>query len=243
MKPSSFITRSRTMAETKSLRLTLGLLWLLSGGSALAEEAASHHRVGQPSGEDAGSSLTTDVTLLDVDLVNRLGRVERFRSEVIGDRIVVMNFIYTSCKTACPMSSAIFGLVQERLGPRLNEDVRLVSLSVDPVIDRPARLRAYAQRYQAGGGWSWLTGDKPAVDRVLSGLGVETANVADHPSVVLVGDARTGRWVRLLGFPSPDEIVAQVDRLSEARRSAESDARLLSDSEQEANRSDVQGVR
>jgi len=243
MKPGKFIMRVRMTAATGFVGLTLGLLWVFSVGSALAEKAASHYRAGQPSGEDAGSSLTTDVTLLDVDLVNRLGRVERFRSEVIGDRIVVMNFIYTSCKTACPMSSAIFGLVQERLSSRLNEDVRLVSLSVDPVIDRPARLQAYAQRYQAGDGWSWLTGDKPAVDRVLSGLGVETANVADHPSVVLVGDARTGRWVRLLGFPNPDEIVAQVDRLSEARRLAVSDARLLSESEQEANRSDVQGVR
>lgn len=235
------ITPSQSTAEARLLRLTLGFLSVLFGGPALA--VPIHHTADKPSVGESGSPLSTEVKLLDVDLVNRLGRVERFRSDVVGDRIVVMNFIYTSCKTACPMSSAIFGLVQERLGPRLNEDVRLVSLTVDPVTDRPARLQAYAQRHHAGDGWSWLTGDKPAMDRVLGGLGIETSNVADHPAVVLVGDARTGRWVRLLGFPSPDEIVAQVDRLSEARQSALSDARSLSESAQDTNRSNVRGVR
>ena len=59
---------------------------------------------------------------------------------------------------------------------------------------------------------------KPAVDDVLTGLGAYTTNFEDHPSMVLVGDGRTGEWKRLFGFPNPDRIVQIVNELREKRQ-------------------------
>jgi protein SCO1/2 len=156
-----------------------------------------------------------DRTLLDQD-----GEPVRFATDVIGDRIVVMDFVYTTCTTVCPVLSAVFGQVQNRLGERLGKEVALVSVSVDPGRDTPQRLKAYATSHHAEPGWVWLTGDKTSVDEVLDGLGAYTPNFEDHPSMVLVGDGRSGNWSRFFGFPGPDQLLAVVDELAMARQAA-----------------------
>jgi len=139
---------------------------------------------------------------------------------VIGDRIVVMDFVYTSCTTVCPVISAVFGQVQDKLGEQLGDEVVLVSVSVDPVRDTPQRLKAYAATHNAKPGWIWLTGGKRTMDEVLDGLGAYSPNFEDHPSMVLVGDGRSGEWSRFFGFPSPDRIMDQVNALQAARQTA-----------------------
>jgi protein SCO1/2 len=108
--------------------------------------------------------------------------------------------------------------VQGKLGKAVGDEVMLVSMSVDPVRDTPQRLKAYSAKHRAGDGWLWLTGSKGDVDDVLTGLGAYTSNFEDHPSMVLIGDGRSGEWKRLFGFPNPDRIVKIVNDLREKRR-------------------------
>jgi cytochrome oxidase Cu insertion factor (SCO1/SenC/PrrC family) len=169
-----------------------------------------------------GPSAAARVVLADAPLVDQDGAPARFRSEVIGDRVVVVDFVFTTCTTVCPALSAIFARVQERLGDRLGRGVELVSVSLDPVRDTPARLKAYAARHQAGPHWTWLTGNQEEVEQVLKGLGAYSPNFSAHAPMVLVGDGRTGAFVRLNGFASPDRIVEQVDSLLAARALAAS---------------------
>lgn len=158
-----------------------------------------------------------DVDLRDRMLLTQDGQEVRFVSDVIGDKIVVMDFVYTTCTTVCPVLSALFNQVQGKLGDRLDDEVVMVSVTVDPVRDTPQRLKAYAQKHQSGDGWVWLTGPKTTVDDVLTGVGAYSVNFEDHPSMVLVGDGRTGEWKRLFGFPSPDRIMELVDELESSR--------------------------
>ena len=195
-----------------SLVALLGL-----GGSAQAHDGKHPRGAERSQAANAANDASVEVKLLDTKLLDRNGRSMRFRSEVIGDRIVIMNFVYTGCTTVCPVSSAIFGQLQQRLGPRLGEEVFLVSMSVDPVTDSPARLRSYAQKHHADPAWIWLTGTKPDVDKVLEGLGAYAPNYTDHPAMTLVGDGRTGRWTRFFGFPGPEELMTKVDALLAAR--------------------------
>jgi cytochrome oxidase Cu insertion factor (SCO1/SenC/PrrC family) len=152
--------------------------------------------------------------------MDQSGAQVRFKSDVLADRIVVMDFVFTTCTTVCPVLSAVFARVQGRLGERLEKEVRLVSVSVDPTQDTPARLKAYSASHRAKTGWTWLTGSPEDIKQVLEGLGAYTANAANHAPMVLVGDVRTGRWVRLNGFPSEEQILAKVDELAANRREA-----------------------
>lgn len=197
----------------------LAALLLLASGIGDAHNG-KHHQDAQRIQAKTSKAAPVDITLFDLALIDQDGRSMKFRSDVIADKIVVMDFIYTTCTTVCPVLSAVMAKVQQRLGSRLGKDVFLVSVSVDPVTDRPPRLKAYAKKSHARPGWIWLTGEKLTVDKVLEGLGAYAPNYEDHPAMVLVGDGRTGQWARFFGFPSPAQIMAKVDRLSAARKAA-----------------------
>jgi protein SCO1/2 len=178
------------------------------------------HTVKEPDAAAKLSAQDTDVELLDFDLVDSNENSVKFKSEAIGDRIVAIDFVYTNCSTICPVVSSVFAQVQEQLGDRLSGELRLVSISIDPNRDTPSRLREYSSKFNAGPGWTWLTGPKRAVDRVLVGLDAYTAEIVDHPSMVLIGDTRTGSWTRLFGFPAPEDIVSRLEERLTARAAA-----------------------
>lgn len=201
--------------------LPVGLAGLALGHGT--KHGQDHHQGGAGNTANAGS---VNIKLLDLRLVDQDGTRVSFRRDMIADKIVVMDFVYTTCTTVCPILSAVMAEVQRRLGDRVGADVRLVSISVDPITDTPERLKAYARRVGARSGWTWLTGQKFTVDQVLDGLGAYTPNFEDHPAMVLVGDGRTGQWARFFGFPSPDQIMAKVDALVAARKAAVSAAEV-----------------
>jgi protein SCO1 len=192
---------------------------LLGGTQTAAAHDAHHHAT--PA--DAKTKAAR-VTLHDIQLVDLDGQAVRFKSEAVGNRIVVVDFIYTSCTTICPVTSAMFAQVQERLierlGERFGRDVKLITLTVDPATDTPERLKDYAGHFGSPAGWLWLTGDKPQVDKVLVGLGAYAPDFTRHSGAVLVGDARTGDWMRFYGLPDPPAIVDRVEQLVAARKPA-----------------------
>jgi protein SCO1/2 len=199
--------------------LSIGLLALSLAMPVWADEDphAKHRAMMKQKSEPA-------LEAAEIDLRNRLvldqdGQEMEFVADAIGDHIVVMDFVYTTCTTICPVLSALFTQVQTKLGSDVvGKEVRLISMSVDPIRDTPQRLKAYSAKHRAGEGWLWLTGAKPAVDDVLTGLGAYTSNFEDHPTMVLIGDARTGEWKRLFGFPNPDRIVQIVNDMREQRK-------------------------
>jgi protein SCO1/2 len=212
------------MANTpRRTSLLLAVFALASTTPALAgEDPHAHCREAARAAGDAApaSASAVDVKLADAELLDQDGRPRRLAGDVIGDRLVVMSFVFTTCTTICPLISARLSQLQDRLGDRLGAEVRMVSLSIDPRRDTPARLKAFAARYGARPGWSHLTGAPDDVDQVLRGLGVSSATPAEHAPVTLLADGRTGRWYRLNGFPSPDQIVAQLAAMAAARRLA-----------------------
>jgi len=198
------------------LRLrTLALSFLLAVAPVVTAASEDHS---QHMHAPVQAAQTVQVKVPAVRLTDQDGRKVELRNDVIGDRVVVMGFVYTTCTTVCPVTSALFEQLQTKLGPRLGSEVRLVSMTVDPVRDTPARLKAYAARHHAGAEWRWLTGDTPTVTRALDAFGAYNADFTQHPAMILVLDGRSGDSVRLFGFPPPDTILAQVDHLLGVRK-------------------------
>jgi len=213
--------KMRAIKHSKhALAVTAMSLLCFSGTLAHADEDphAKHRAMMQKPRQVEAASV--QVMLHEQSLVNQDGESVKFPSAVLGDHIVVMDFIYTTCTTVCPVLSTIQSQVQKQLGDRLGSEVLLISTSVDPTRDTPERLKAWSQRYHARPGWTFLTGEKSAVDKVLQGLGAYTPNFEDHPSMFLVGDTRSGQWKRFFGFPGPAQVLAAVDEFAEARRVA-----------------------
>ena len=207
--------RNRYMKGALAAIAALSLATAMPAASA-AEDHSQHMQHGQ--GDKAPGKL--HIKLADTVLTDQNSKAVKFKSEVMADRLVVVNFIYTTCTTVCPVQSALIADLQRRLGERSGKDVALISVSVDPLRDTPLRLKEFAARYKAGPGWSFLTGSRPAVDEVLKAFDVYTPNFADHPAAVLVGDPRSGEWVRYLGFPSSDQLLGRLQELQASRQAA-----------------------
>lgn len=184
-----------------------------AGHAAPAEPAGGGH-AGAPA---AGDAAAVQLALPDAPLVDQHGRPVRLVGGVLRDRIVVVGFVFTTCTTVCPVLSAIMRRVQDRLGDALGEDVAIVSVTVDPIRDTPERLLAYARKHGAGPDWTWLTGTTHDVETVLRAAGAYTPRFQDHPPMVLVGDARSGEWSRMNGFPSDERIASRVAELLRKR--------------------------
>lgn len=161
---------------------------------------------------------STTVKLLNTELLDQNGTQVKFISDIVGDRIIAINFIYTDCHTACPVVSAIFAKLQNQLGEKLQKDVRMVSLSINPITDTPESLKTYSTHFNAKPEWVWLTGEKKPVDDLLKGLGVYSADYSNHTPVILVGDSISGVWTRFDGFTRPETLAAKIDELLLARR-------------------------
>jgi len=208
----------------KALRLLLTAVALASAALLVDVPLAATHEAHRHATPGDPSSKSGRVMLHDIELVDTDGQPVRFKSEAVGDRIVVVDFIYTSCTTICPVTSALFGEVQgrlaEQLGERFGPDVKLITLTVDPATDTPQRLKDYAGNFGGPAGWLWLTGDKPKVDKVLAGLGAYAPDFTRHSGAILVGDARGGEWTRFYGTPRAQDIVDRVERLLATRRAA-----------------------
>jgi protein SCO1 len=187
---------------------------LLACCVALAGAAAAHDMHPQ---HDAPPPGAVTVRGLDTTLLDQDGRALNLKREVIGSRIVVVDFVYTTCTTVCPLASAMFAELQTQLGERVGRDVVLVTITVDPVRDTPQTLKTHATKFGAGPGWHWLTGAPVAVREVLKGMGAYTPDFTQHPQMVLVGDGRSGSWTRFSGLPDPKRLAEHVRRLDQQR--------------------------
>jgi protein SCO1/2 len=147
----------------------------------------------------------------DVELINQDGEKLRFYSDVLKDKVVIINSFFSTCTSVCPPMNRNLEKIQDALGDRLGKDVFLVSISVDPETDTPARLKEYSQRFHARPGWLFLTGKKENVDWALYKLGqyVETKN--DHSTIVIIGNEPKGLWKKALGLANSEELIKIVN--------------------------------
>jgi protein SCO1/2 len=144
----------------------------------------------------------------ETEVVDQNGRSVHFHSDLVQGRTVAINFIFTNCATICPMLSANFRKVQEEIGEN-NSRIRLISVSVDPENDTPARLKAFAARYHAGPNWTFVTGDKGSIDNLLNGLGMPVRNKLEHtPAVLIANDS--GYRQRVDGLASAAVVTAAM---------------------------------
>jgi protein SCO1 len=145
----------------------------------------------------------------DTILVDQNGRSHRFYSDLVAGRVVIMNIIFTGCRSSCPIIMGRLVELQDLLGPK-RSDVSILSISVDPVLDTPQALHAYADGLQAGPGWYFLTGAKESVETVLRRIGNRSSTPEDHIDVIVVGNDATGTWIKLTAIATTEDLARAV---------------------------------
>ena len=198
------------------MRAKHGHLAALSAGCALglicafAHEPASMAPDAPPSRVAARSTVQYAVPA--VTLVRDDGKRISLPQEMDDGRPVVLNFIFTSCGSICPLMSQIFAQFQRELGAEAAQ-VHLMSISTDPEQDTPARLTEYARQFGAGPAWRHYTGTVTASLAAQRAFDVYRGDKMSHAPVTLLRAAPGKPWRRIDGFVTPDELLHEYRQL------------------------------
>jgi protein SCO1/2 len=143
----------------------------------------------------------------NITLTTQDGARVRFYDDLVKGKIVAINLIYTTCKYACPLETARLSQVAKLLGDRMGRDVFFYSITIDPEHDTPQVLKEYAAKYQAGPGWTFLTGKKGEIDALSKKLGLysepDPSNPDGHTPMLVIGNEETGQWMRNSALDNP----------------------------------------
>jgi cytochrome oxidase Cu insertion factor (SCO1/SenC/PrrC family) len=204
--------------------VVLGLPVLLA--VALSAAGCSRHADAAANGADGGPATASDAGpdrsngggmwganyFPNVPLVSHEGKKVRFFDDLVKDKVVAINFIYTHCADACPMETARLLEVQKLLGDRVGKDIFFISISVDPKNDTPEVLKAYAANWKTGPGWTFYTGNDDDITELRKKLGVFDADIKkkDHNLSMIIGNQKTGRWMKRSPYENPYVLATQL---------------------------------
>lgn len=160
--------------------------------------------------DEKGRKYFTDLTV-----VTHEGKEVRFYSDLLKDKLVVINFFYTNCPTAQVSLITLFKL-QKMVGNQLGGTIHFLSISVDPERDTLKAVQEYASRFNPKPGWMFITGKSDHLRTINLRLGNRNPAPEAHLQVFLLGNLKTGKWIRL-PETAPAFSVAEGLRTLEAR--------------------------
>jgi protein SCO1/2 len=149
----------------------------------------------------------------DVVLTDQKGSKVRLREILLGEKPVLVDFVYTTCTTICPVLSANFTNFQRKMGAKAGT-VQLVSISIDPENDTPKAMRQYLERYHAKPGWEFLTGTKEDIERVIRvfhALSDYSYNKMEHYPLIILKAPGKDEWIRIYGLIGTGELMKEFE--------------------------------
>ncbi len=184
------------MTRLSKTRFLLWLLFLVGIPAALHAHEAGTSKPAQL------TTATLNIKAPDFTLLNQNG--ERFDSTKLRGKVVVLDFIYTTCTDVCPLFTANFAQLQQRLNTEHKGNVFLVSITTDPEVDSAKVLKSYAQRYGADfQNWAFLTGSEAQLKQVWKNFGIRVIRkgrgLVQHTSLTTVLDQQGIRRFNYFG--------------------------------------------
>lgn len=175
-------------------------------GSSLTSQETNPQQPSLPAEQSPAQKYFTDVVL-----TNQNGEKVRFYSDLLAGKVVIINSFFATCKGVCLPMNRNLEKIQEAFGERVGKDLYIISISVDPTIDTPPRLKEYAKKLNARPGWSFVTGDKQNVEFALKKLGHFVNERENHLNIFIIGNERTGLWKKAIGLAPSDQLVKVVE--------------------------------
>ena len=193
-------------------RLALGLVSILAFANAASSESMTHdkHAAHRAAMQNPRYAVTTEsYAIPDVELIDQSGASVSLRALLEVDEPIALNFIFTTCTTICPVMTATFAQMRRELGDA-GDQLRLVSISIDPEYDRPDTLMTYSSQYGAGPGWEFLTGDSADIVNVLKSFDSYAGSKMNHQPLTLLKSPGSSSWTRLDGLASGKDLANEV---------------------------------
>ena len=130
--------------QTLAIKLFAIFMMIIAGFCFYCPLTAAQQPSTPTAGQSAAQKYFTDVTLINQD-----GEQMRLYSDLLKDKVVIIDFFFSTCQGSCLPLNRNLQKIQEALGDHVGKDVHLISISVDPTTDTPTRLKEYAKKLEA----------------------------------------------------------------------------------------------
>lgn len=205
--------------------------WLVAAGATTTGVAVSTNLFGHDQPASAPRYKFEDISpreliqrrhLPNVKLITQDNRRVHFYDDLVRDRRVVIQFMFTRCKDVCPMITHNLVEVQRLLKGRVGSDIFFYSVSLSPEEDSPRDLKAFARKYGVGPGWTFLTGTPDDILLLRKSLGFfyndpkEDADRNNHSGMLVVGTEPLMRWAMCEGGAAPEWIATVIQTEADA---------------------------
>lgn len=143
-------------------------------------------------------------------LVDQNGTSHEFYRGLLKGKTVVITSFHTSCTSSVPVYNRTLEKIQAVFDVRMVSELLIISITLDPENDTPAKLRDYATKFNAGRGWLFLTGSKQNVELLLKKLGYYVEDIDSHSSLITIGNDKTSLWKKANGLAKAGDVIEIV---------------------------------
>ncbi|MEQ1880236.1 MAG: SCO family protein [Burkholderiales bacterium] len=204
------------------MKLTAMFRWLAYSAASMAVWGGTSTLIladDRPAGKRAVTQVPHYVRSLaaynipNVVLTNQKGDKVALASLLDGEDPVLVNFLFTSCSTTCPLITATVTSMRQMLGAS-GEDLKVVSITIDPKHDTPKVLQEYALEQGLNPDWQLLTGDASQIRSVLKAFAASSGSIMNHKPLTLLRAEGSSQWVRINGYASAAELAGEYRRIN-----------------------------
>lgn len=146
----------------------------------------------------------------NVLLIDQHGDKKHLFTDLMKDKVVIINAFFTECKGDCPVMNQNLQKIQNYLGDKMGKSVNIISMTVDYKTDQPYILKPYAETYKAKKGWYFITGEKTNIELALKKLGLNVESREQHNAFILVGNLKTGLWKKVNSVAPFEQIIEVI---------------------------------
>lgn len=181
------------------------------GQQKMSMSAGHHDHETMPMSTGKLSVRSAHVTVPDIEVIDQNNHRLHFYRDLVKGRSVAINFIFTTCTTICPPMTANFASVQRKMLQRGEKNLHLISVTVDPENDTPARLKTYSEMFNAQPGWTFVTGSRSQLELLWNAFSITAGNKLDHSPTVAIGNDARHEWIFASGLNSPEKLSKVID--------------------------------
>lgn len=210
------ITRRKWLAAAGTTTAVVGAGALTSAIPVLGQEATPKSKQHYDYKNTSPRELLQRRHLPNVELITQDGKKVRFYDDLVKDKRVVIQFMFTRCKDICPVITHHLVEVQQMLDGRVGRDIFFYSISLSPEEDSPRDLKAFAKKHGTGPGWTFLTGKPEDILNLRKALGFfyknpkEDADRNNHSGMIMIGTEPLMRWAHCPGGSKPEWIATVI---------------------------------
>jgi protein SCO1/2 len=210
------ITRRKWLAAAGTTTAVVGAGALTSAIPVLGQEATPKSKQHYDYKNSSPRELLQRRHFPNVELITQDGKKVRFYDDLVKDKRVVIQFMFTRCKDICPVITHHLVEVQQMLDGRVGRDIFFYSISLSPEEDSPRDLKAFAKKHGTGPGWTFLTGKPEDILNLRKSLGFfyknpkEDADRNNHSGMIMIGTEPLMRWAHCPGGSKPEWIATVI---------------------------------